>query len=189
MTNVIQLLNQDHREVEELFAQFESTQDFAIAQQICAELTVHATVEEEIVYPVLERIDPEIEREAEKEHAEAKELIARIEAMSPGDPDLVPTVLKLKGAIHHHVLEEEGDAWPKMRAEAGGQLDELGGRVEGRKRELRGETPPGTTEVRGRATTDFADMTRDELYRLAQDRNISGRSTMKKDELIKALTG
>src|SRR3712207_7397018 len=55
--------------------------------------------EEEIVYPVLEKIDPEIEQEAEEEHDEAKELIARIQAMSPGDPELVPTVMKLKAGI------------------------------------------------------------------------------------------
>ena len=119
MPNVIELLNQDHREVEQLFAQFESTQDFDIALQICEELTAHAAVEEEIVYPVLERIDPEIEQEAEEEHAEAKELIARIQSMEPGDPELVPTVLKLKAGIQHHVEEEEGEAWPKMRSGAG----------------------------------------------------------------------
>ena len=194
MPNVIELLNQDHREVEQLFAQFESTQDFDIALQICEELTVHATVEEEIVYPVLERIDPETEQEAEEEHAEAKELIARIQAMEPGDPELVPTVLKLKAGIEHHVEEEEGEAWPKMRSGAGNRLDELGTAVEERKAELLGgETPmPPTTaptEVRGTATTaEFGSMTRDELYKLAQERDIPGRSNMKKDELIRALS-
>ena len=194
MPNVIELLNQDHREVEQLFAQFESTQDFDIALQICEELTVHATVEEEIVYPVLERIDPETEQEAEEEHAEAKELIARIQAMEPGDPELVPTVLKLKAGIEHHVEEEEGEAWPKMRSGAGNRLDELGTAVEERKAELLGgETPmPPTTaptEVRGTATTaEFGSMTKDELYKLAQERDIPGRSNMKKDELIRALS-
>ena len=192
MPNVIELLNQDHREVEQLFAQFESTQDFDIALQICAELTVHATVEEEIVYPVLERIDAETEQEAEEEHAEAKELIARIQAMEPGDPELVATVMKLKAGIEHHVEEEEGEAWPKMQAEAGEQLDELGTAVEERKAALIGQVVTGTpTEVRGTATTsstDFASMTKDELYKLAQDRDIDGRSNMKKDELIRALS-
>ena len=195
MPNVIELLNHDHREVEQLFAQFESTQDFDIALQICEELTVHAAVEEEIVYPVLERIDAEIEHEAEEEHAEAKDLIARIQAMQPGDPDLVPTVMKLKAGIEHHVEEEEGEAWTKMRSEAGHRLDELGTAVEERKLELISQAvAPGTptpTEVRGTATTtsgDFSSMTKDELYKLAQEREIDGRSTMKKDELIRALS-
>jgi len=88
MPNVLELLNTDHREVEQLFSQFESTQDFSIARQICQELTVHAAVEEEIVYPVLASINEEVEQEAEEEHDEAKELIARIETMTPDDPDL-----------------------------------------------------------------------------------------------------
>ena len=190
MPNVIELLNQDHREVEQLFSQFESTQDFDIALQICEELTVHATVEEEIVYPVLERIDAEIEQEAEEEHAEAKELIARIQAMSPGDPELVATVMKLKAGVEHHVDEEEGEAWAKMRSAAGNRLDELGRAIEARKRELLGPAPTSTpTEVRGMATTaEFGSMTRDELYKLAQAREIPGRSTMKNDELVRALS-
>ena len=193
MPNVIELLNKDHREVEQLFTQFESTQDFDIALQICEELTVHATVEEELVYPVLERIDPETEQEAEEEHAEAKALIAQIQAMDPSDAALVPTVMKLKAGIDHHVEEEEGEAWAKMQAEAGDQLDELGTAVEERKAELLGTptTAPTSspTEVRGTATTsEFGSMTKDELYKLAQEREIPGRSNMKKDELIKALS-
>ena len=192
MPNVIELLNHDHREVEQLFAQFESTQDRDIALQICAELTVHATVEEEIVYPVLERIDAETEREAEEEHADAKELIARIQTMEPGDPELVPTVMKLKAGIEHHVEEEEGVAWDKMQAEARDQLDALGAAVQERKAELIGQVLTGTpTEVRGTATTsttDFRSMTKDELYQLAKDREIEGRSNMRKDDLIRALS-
>ena len=192
MPNVIELLNHDHREVEQLFAQFESTQDRDIALQICAELTVHATVEEEIVYPVLERIDAETERDAEEEHADAKELIARIQTMEPGDPEFVPTVLKLKAGIEHHVEEEEGVAWDKMQAEARDQLDALGAAVQERKAELIGQVVTGTpTEVRGTATTsttDFRSMTKDELYQLAKDREIEGRSNMRKDDLIRALS-
>jgi hypothetical protein len=186
MPNVIELLNTDHRTVEQLFAQFESTQDFDVALQICEELTVHATVEEEIVYPVLEGIDAEIEQEAEEEHAEAKQLIARIQAMSPDDPELMATVMELKAGIEHHVEEEEGEAWDRMRSEAGDQLDDLGAQVEARKAELLGAA--ATSEVRGAAITDFDSMTRDELYKLAQDQDIDGRSTMKKDELIQALS-
>jgi iron-sulfur cluster repair protein YtfE (RIC family) len=190
MPNVIELLNQDHRKVERLFAQFEATQDADVAHQICDELTVHAAVEEEIVYPVLERIDAPLEHEAEQEHAEAKELIARIQGMTAGDPDLVATVTKLKAGIEHHVAEEEGEAWPKMRSGAGTRLDDLGDAVEQRKAELTGRATPGApTEVRGTATTtEFASMTKDELYKLARERDIDGRSKMKKDELIRALS-
>ena len=202
MPNVLDLLNHDHREVEQLFTQFESTQDVDIALQICQELTVHSQVEEELVYPVLASIDAPLEHEAEQEHAEAKQLIARIEAMASGDPDLVPTVMKLKGAITHHVDEEESEAWPKMRSGAGDRLDELGRAVEQRKQELQRITtlPFGTsqptftstptttpTSVRSTGSVDLDDKTRDELYELAKEAGIEGRSTMKKAELKRAL--
>jgi hemerythrin superfamily protein len=53
MPNVIDLLKQDHRTVEQLFAQFESAQDVATAEEICAEIDVHAQAEEQVVYPAL----------------------------------------------------------------------------------------------------------------------------------------
>ena len=193
MPNVLDLLNHDHREVEQLFAQFESTQDLEIALQICRELTVHTAVEEEIVYPVLADINAEVEQEAEEEHDEAKELIARIEAMTADDPDLVPTVMKLKGAVQHHVEEEESEAWPEMRKGASDRLDTLGRQVEERKQELKtevgeyGEGPAPATEVRGHATTDLDGKTRDELYEMAKEADIEGRSSMKKADLKQAL--
>jgi hemerythrin superfamily protein len=199
MPNVLDLLNHDHREVEELFAQFESTHDHRIALQICQELTVHTQVEEEIVYPVLERLDRRLEQEAEQEHDEAKQLIARIEAMEADDPQLAPTVMRLKAAVQHHVDEEESEAWPKMRSAAGNRLDDLGRQVEERKQRLKGEVgqygdapatslnPDRPTEVRGRAATDLDAMTRDELYELAKDAGIEGRSKMKKADLKRAL--
>lgn len=207
MPNVLDLLNHDHREVEQLFARFGAAHDHRIALQICQELTVHTQVEEEIVYPVLERLDRRLEQEAEAEHDEAKELIARIEAMEADDPQLAPTVMRLKAAVQHHVDEEESEAWPKMRSAAGNRLDDLGRQVEERKQRLLGEVgdfgdgsaplaaaaaAPSTnlgrpTEVRGRATTDLDEMTRDELYEMAKDAGIEGRSKMKKADLKRAL--
>ena len=52
--DAIALLKADHRKVEELFEQFEKAKDHGqkqeLAQEICTELTVHATIEEEIFY-------------------------------------------------------------------------------------------------------------------------------------------
>jgi iron-sulfur cluster repair protein YtfE (RIC family) len=76
--DVTELLQQDHRTVEGLFSQYRATQDDATVEQICQELERHTTVEEEIVYPRLAEIDPELEQHAEEEHATAKELIAQI---------------------------------------------------------------------------------------------------------------
>src|SRR5688500_20380541 len=106
MPSATQLLKQDHRTVEQLFEQFQQTRDFTVALQICTELTVHSQLEEELAYPVLEDVDSELERHAEEEHAEAKQLIAKIESAGRTTDEVVQWVTKLKDAVLHHVEEE-----------------------------------------------------------------------------------
>ena len=187
MPDVTEMLNTDHREVEALFTQFESTGSYDVAMQICDELLRHATVEEEIVYPALAEADREIEQEAEEEHQEAEQLIEQIQAMEPGDPQLRDLMIRLKQAVQHHVEEEESQAWPKLRAQYGDKLDELGRKVEQRKSQLMAEED-------GEDTTDTApqggllDLTKEELMDRARKADISGRSSMNKKQLAEALS-
>jgi hemerythrin superfamily protein len=131
--DVTELLQQDHRKVEALFTQYESTQDDATVDQICQELETHTTVEEEIVYPRLAEIDANLEEHAEEEHAQAKDLITQLRD-SPADPAAL--VEQLKTAVQHHVQEEETKAFPAMRQRLGGELESLGAAVEQRKQQL-----------------------------------------------------
>jgi iron-sulfur cluster repair protein YtfE (RIC family) len=76
------LFEQDHREVEKLFARFKESNDRSVATRICEEPDLHTEVEAEIVYPVLRAgvtNGNQMADEAEQEHAEAKQLIGRIE--------------------------------------------------------------------------------------------------------------
>ena len=95
-TDVIDLLSEDHRKVEELFEDYESSKDeaddeakAALVATICLELTVHATVEEEIFYPAareaLDEEDADMLDEAEVEHMTVKVLIADLADMQPSD--------------------------------------------------------------------------------------------------------
>src|SRR6186713_2953955 len=87
--DAIALLKADHAAVKELFKEYEqlceggarSVEKTGVATRICQELTVHATLEEEIFYPALREAldDQDILNEAEVEHATAKDLIAQIE--------------------------------------------------------------------------------------------------------------
>ena len=124
-TDATALLERDHADVKKLFKQYEKLADAdadgqdrqALAEQICAMLTVHATIEEEIFYPAARaaEVEEDLLDEAEVEHASAKELIAQIEAMSPDD-DLYDAKLTVLGEyIDHHVKEEEGELFPKCR--------------------------------------------------------------------------
>ena len=189
MPDVTEMLNTDHREVETLFAEFETTGSYDTAMQICDELVRHATVEEEIVYPALAQADPEIEREAEQEHQEAEQLIEQIQAMEPGDPQLRDLMIRLKQAVQHHVEEEESEAWPKLRERFSDKLDELGQKVEQRKSQLLAEEDgTDTSTATGTENGGLLDLTKEELLQKAREADISGRSKMDKKQLAAALS-
>lgn len=141
--DAIALLTADHKKVKDLFEQFEGLSDRSkvnkkkIADQICLELTVHAQVEEEIFYPAVRKPikDDDLMDEAVVEHASAKELIAQISEMDPGDDLYDAKVKVLSEQIDHHVEEEEGEMFPKVR-KSGVDLDELGQQMAARKEEL-----------------------------------------------------
>jgi hemerythrin superfamily protein len=141
--DAIALLTADHKKVKDLFEQFEGLSDRSkvnkkkIADQICMELTVHAQVEEEIFYPAVRKPikDDDLMDEAVVEHASAKELIAQISEMDPGDDLYDAKVKVLSEQIDHHVEEEEGEMFPKVR-KSGVDLDALGQQMAARKEEL-----------------------------------------------------
>ena len=91
-TDALALLKADHREVEAWFEEYEdltsNADKLALAQRICLALRVHTQIEEEIFYPAAREAtkDNDLLDEATVEHAGAKDLIAQIEAMKPGDP-------------------------------------------------------------------------------------------------------
>src|ERR1700712_1194513 len=110
-SDAIALLKADHRKVEELFDKFEKASDSkkqALAEQICNELKIHTTIEEEIFYPACEgRIEEDTINEAYVEHDGAKVLINDIMAGGPDDKFYDAKVKVLSEEIKHHVKEEE----------------------------------------------------------------------------------
>jgi len=139
MAHVFDLLKQDHRTVERLFEEFERSGDPQTAHQICEELSVHATLEEEMVYPLLRaKVAAGMADEARDEHQEAKTIIARIYGMGSesGDGELKAAVGELKQVIQHHVEEEETEIFPKMEKDLPDTIGVLGNEVEHRKKEL-----------------------------------------------------
>jgi hemerythrin superfamily protein len=111
--DAIALLKQDHRTVEDLFAQFEKASGEGrkqkLAEKICMELSIHATIEEEIFYPACEgKVDEDLLKESYVEHDAAKLLIAEIEAGSEKNDEFFDSKVKvLQEEIEHHVEEEE----------------------------------------------------------------------------------
>jgi hemerythrin superfamily protein len=146
--DAIDLLTADHEDVRQLFAEYEELladdaeeeDRLELALQICTALTVHATAEEEIFYPAARAAiqDKELLDDAEAEHASAKELIAQIQAMEPSDDRFDSTVRVLAETIEHHVLEEEGELFPRV-LETKLDLVALGEQIEARKEEILAE--------------------------------------------------
>ena len=119
--DAIALLRADHKKVDDLFKQYDKARSDsrkqALAQQICQELIVHTTVEEEIFYPAVRGAikDADLMDEADIEHASAKELIAQLQAGKPGDDHYDAKVTVLGEYIRHHVKEEQNEMFPKAK--------------------------------------------------------------------------
>jgi hypothetical protein len=150
----LQLLAQDHRKVEELFAQFEKASGAAakekLVKQICTELKVHTIIEEEIYYPAIRgKVEGDALDEAYVEHDSAKLLVNELEAAAPDESYYDAKVKVLQELIDHHVKEEEkqrDNLFQQTRA-ADVDLEALGEQLAARKAELmtqaeRGELPP-----------------------------------------------
>jgi hemerythrin superfamily protein len=144
--DAVALLKADHRKVEELFAKYESARGAdrkkKLATEICTELTVHATIEEEIFYPACNgEVESDLLDEAYVEHDGAKVLIAEISAGDPDDAFYDAKVKVLSELIKHHVKEEEkrAEGLFAQAKEAGLDVDALGSTLMERKKALLAE--------------------------------------------------
>jgi hypothetical protein len=141
--DAIALLKQDHRTVEELFEKFEKAsgdgRKQGLAEEICLELSVHAQIEEEILYPACEgKVDEDLLKESYVEHDGAKILIAEIINGRPSDEFYDAKVKVLSEEIEHHVEEEEKrmEGLFAQARKAGLDMDGLGEELAARKSEL-----------------------------------------------------
>lgn len=144
-TDAVQLLRADHEEVRDLFdeyeelvqAQADDEEKQELAERICTLLTIHATVEEEILYPAAREVleEQDLLDEAEVEHASARDLIEQIQEMDPSE-ELYDAKVKVLGEyVKHHVQEEEGEIFPKLQ-DADIDLETLGDEIAERRQEL-----------------------------------------------------
>jgi Hemerythrin HHE cation binding domain len=143
--DAIDLLEEDHGEVNALFKDYEMLAEGngdagdrrELSKRICGMLAVHAMIEEEIFYPAARaaKVDAALLNEAEIEHGSAKQLIAEIGAAQTDDPLYDARVQVLGEYIRHHVKEEEHELFPACR-KAEMNMAELGARLQKRKGQL-----------------------------------------------------
>jgi Hemerythrin HHE cation binding domain len=143
--SAIDLLKQDHDDVDALFKDYELLADGAsdngdrraLSTRICGMLAVHAMIEEEIFYPAAReaKVDADLLDEAEIEHGAAKQLIAEIGAAKTSEALYDARVKVLGEYIRHHVKEEENELFPACR-KSDMDLSEIGARLQKRKDQL-----------------------------------------------------
>src|SRR4051794_23688433 len=117
--DVTKILEADHRKVETLFDQIEIA-DGAERQPLIDELVEsvrgHMQLEESVVYPAMEpATGSEAVEEANKEHELAREGLASMVELAPDEPGFDGALESVKAGITHHVEEEEGEVFPKIR--------------------------------------------------------------------------
>jgi hemerythrin superfamily protein len=140
--DVIEVLEHDHREVEQMFSELESLRGAAtdeaqarrkdLADQVTIELVRHSVAEEVLVYPQVEsKVSAEEAERARREHAEAEETLHRMEKLDADDPAFDDELATLMREIREHIAEEEGEMFAHMRRVIDAdELCTLGARVE-----------------------------------------------------------
>jgi hemerythrin superfamily protein len=138
-TDAIVVLRDDHKEMRRLFRAFSSAGEDAdkergeIATKIIEALTAHTYIENEIMYPEVRKLLPDLEDdilESYEEHHVADVLTMELAAMKPSDERFTAKMTVLIENVTHHMDEEEQDWFPKVRAGLGRkQLTEMGERL------------------------------------------------------------
>lgn len=118
-TDVLELLESQHKEVDELIARIENRDGNvrSLFTQLADKLAAHATVEEKLFYPAVMAKDTEGQlREAVEEHLSIKRLLADLISLTPGDDAFFAKLKVLKEQIGHHAhKEEEQKLFPKVK--------------------------------------------------------------------------
>ncbi|MFI7436276.1 hemerythrin domain-containing protein [Micromonospora haikouensis] len=138
-TDAIVVLKEDHKEMRRLFRAFQDAQDGPASQrqklvgQILEALTVHTYLENEVMYPEVRKLLPDLEDdilESYEEHHVADLLCAELATMDADDDHFNAKTTVLIENVEHHVEEEEQEWFPKVREALGRkQLQEIGERM------------------------------------------------------------
>lgn len=178
MPDVVELIMDDHREVERLFNKLQEQPEkrSTVLPVLSSLLIAHSRAEEAEVYPVARqeaRAADEISH-GQGEHAHAEHLLAQLATEDPASRIFDRVLKDLIEAVTHHVEEEESTVLPSMSEQLGdGRLAELADAFAASRARHLGDAP--------------GEATKEELQLQAQNMGVSGASDMSKEELEKQL--
>src|SRR6476619_7507823 len=123
-TDAIVLLKDEHKQIRKVFRDFEKAGPGALVakgravDRMIELLTVHTYLENEVMYPRVRELLPDVEDdvlESYEEHHVADVLVVELSAMKPGDERFVAKTTVLIENVEHHMQEEEEEWFPKVR--------------------------------------------------------------------------
>jgi len=146
-TEILAQLKDDHKRLKKAYKDFQKMDPEAdpqacneVVQQALLELSVHATLEEELLYPAARGTinDVDLVDEAEVEHESAHILIEQLQAMTAEDDKFAARFTVLCEYVMHHVKEEESEMFPQLE-NARLDWETLQTEMDARRAELMGE--------------------------------------------------
>jgi hemerythrin superfamily protein len=173
LTDVVDLIVQDHRELQRMFEKLRSDPSTrkTLAPVMSTLLFAHSRAEESEVYPQARAAGGEDDVEhSQEEHVEADTLAERLTGLDPESAEFGDVLEKLVEAVTHHLEEEEESVLPHMRERMSAEdLEALGERFLAARNGHLGDQPD--------------DITREQRLQQAANMDLEGRSGMSKDEL------
>lgn len=162
-SEILETLKDDHKRVKKAYRDFQKLDAeadpeacAAVVQQVVADLSLHAALEEELLYPAArEALDEaDLIDEAEVEHESMHILLDQLREMSPGDEKFAARFTVLCEYVLHHVKEEEGEMFPALEKAKKLDWEGLLATMQARRAELSGseealeeEAEPSATEA------------------------------------------
>ena len=176
------MLEADHRQVEALFDKIQKAEGDArqpMIDQLATALQGHMELEETVLYPQMQSVTgDEAVEEANREHELARSSLEEMLGLAPDQPGFGAALEATKAGIAHHVEEEEGEVFPKLRQKGKDVLDRVA-------------TPFMKTRLELGMPMDAdalaASSSKDELLAEAKGAGVEGASSMSKTELADAL--
>jgi hemerythrin superfamily protein len=179
MNDVVDLIIQDHRELQRMFEELRSdpSKRQALAPVMSTLLFAHSRAEESEVYPRASAAGGKDDVEhSQEEHLAADQLAERLTKLDPESGEFGEALEKLIEAVTHHLEEEEESVLPHMRENMSpDELAEIGKRFLAVRAEHLGDQPE--------------DMTKEQLEQQARNIDLEGASAKNKDELKTELEG
>ena len=180
--DVTKILEGDHRQAESLFQQIakaEGSDRQPLIDELNTALRAHMALEERVLYPAIEPVvGAEDVQEANKEHELARDGLDSMLELAPDEPGFDGALESVKAGVLHHVEEEEGTLFPKVRKDGDAVLEQVATPFMQARLELGMPMDPDALS---------AASSKDELVAEAKAANVQGADSMTKAELADAL--